>query len=129
MPFAQLTLNRPDMPQETRDLLAATVIDLLAQDLGKLARITVVHVDLVPTESWYVGPARPDGVGGHLTVSLSTGINTDTEKALFIRHMYDALARIVGPLADIFYIHVLEIPGSSWGYNGLPQSGRTEDVD
>ena len=129
MPFVHLALNRPNLPQTTVDELAKTVTDLLAQDFGKIARITVVHVDLVPSESWFVGSAQPDGVGGHLTVSLSTGINTDTEKAVFIRHMYEALERIVGPLAEIFYIHVLEIPGKSWGYNGVPQADRTEDVD
>lgn len=129
MPFAHLAVNRPDLPQSTVEELAATVTDLLAQDFGKIARITVVHVDLVPVESWYVGSAHPEGVGGHLTVSLSTGINTDAEKAVFIRHMYDALGRILGPLAEIFYIHVLEIPGKSWGYNGIPQADRTEDID
>lgn len=129
MPFAQVILNRPDLPQETVDEVARTVTTLLEQDLGKIARITVVHVDLVPVASVSIGGRPIEGVGGHLTVSLSTGINTDIEKAAFIEHMYAALERIVGPMAEVFYVEVHEIPGKSWGYNGVPQADRVEDAD
>jgi 4-oxalocrotonate tautomerase len=129
MPFVRLTLNRPDLPEETRDALARTVTDLLAQDLRKIARITVLTVDLQPERSWYVGAQHVEGVGGHLDVLLSAGINTDEEKAAFIAHGYEALGRILGPLAPVFYIAVHEIPALDWGYNGVPQGVRVEDTD
>ena len=86
MPFVRLTLNKPDLPQETTNMLAKTITDLLAQDLRKIARITVLNVDLQPEQSWYVGAAPVTGVGGHLDVFLSDHINTDEEKAAFIAH-------------------------------------------
>lgn len=129
MPFVRLTLNAPDLPQATVDELAGSITQLLAEDLDKLARITVMQVELVPEQSWFIGAKPVTGVGGNMQVSLSSGINTDKEKAAFIDHAYAALGRILGPLAEIFYIEVHEIPGKSWGYNGLPQADRTEDVD
>ena len=129
MPFARLTLNRPDLPQETVDALAETITELLARDLRKIARITVVSVDLQPERSWYVGAAPVEGVGGHLDVLLSAGINTDEEKAAFIAHGHEALGRILGPLAPVIYIAVHEVRALDWGYNGVPQGVRVEDTD
>jgi 4-oxalocrotonate tautomerase len=129
MPFVRLTLNRPDLPQATVDELASTITDLLAQDLRKIARITVMDVDLQPERSLYIGAAPVSGVGGHLDVLLSSGINTDEEKAAFIAHAYEALGRILGPLASVFYVAIHEIPALDWGYNGVPQGVRVEDTD
>ncbi|GLZ52129.1 tautomerase family protein [Actinomycetospora sp. NBRC 106378] len=129
MPFVRLTLNRPDLPPRTVDTLASTITDLLAQDLRKIARITVVDVDLQPERSVYVGAAPVEGVGGHLDVLLSDGINTDEEKAAFIAHAHEALGRILGPLASIFYVAIHEVPPLNWGYNGIPQGVRVEDTD
>ena len=129
MPYVHLTLNKPDLPQETVDRLATTVTDLLAQDMRKIARITVMNVDLQPERSWFVGSTAVSGVGGHLEVLLSAEINTDEEKATFIAHAHDALQDILGELASIFYIAVHEIPALDWGYNGIPQGARTVDTD
>lgn len=129
MPFVRLTLNNPTLDADTQHELAATITNLLAEDFGKIPEITVFQVNLVPAESWFIGSQPVTGTGGHLEVSLSTGINTDIEKAAFIDHAYSELTRILGTLAQIFYIEVHEIPGKSWGYNGLPQADRTHDVD
>jgi 4-oxalocrotonate tautomerase len=129
MPFARLTLNRNDLPQETVERLAAAVTNLLAQDLRKIARITVVDIDLQPEGAVFIGAKPVTGVGGHLEVLLSAEINTDEEKATFIDHAYSALHDILGELAPIFYVAVREIPALDWGYNGIPQGARTEDFD
>lgn len=129
MPFARLTLNDPDLPQRTVDELAAEVTVRLEADLGKPGRIAVVQIDLVPRRSWYIGSEPVSGTGGHLEVTLSAGINTDVEKAAFIANTYRGLERILGQLAQIFSIEVDELPGKSWGYNGIPQADRHEDVD
>ncbi|KQY09266.1 hypothetical protein ASD37_02050 [Mycobacterium sp. Root135] len=129
MPYVHLTLNKPDLPQETVNRLATSITDLLAQDMRKIARITVMNVDLQPERFWYVGATAVSGVGGHLEVLLSAEINTDEEKATFIAHAYDALQDILGDLASIFYIAVREIPALDWGYNGIPQGARTVDTD
>ena len=129
MPFVRLTLNDPSLDSATQQRLAGSVTDLIAQDFGKNAGITVVQINLVAQESWFIGSQPVVGTGGHLEVSLSTGINTDIEKAAFIDHAYTALQNILGRLAQIFYIEVHEIPGKSWGYNGLPQANRSLDVD
>ncbi|WP_433798836.1 tautomerase family protein [Actinomycetospora sp. CA-084318] len=129
MPFVRLTLNRPELPQETVDTLASTITDLLAQDLRKIARITVMSVDLQPERSWFVGAAPVEGVGGHLDVLLSDGINTDEEKAAFIAHAHAELGRILGPLASVFYVALHEVPPLNWGYNGIPQGVRVEETD
>ena len=129
MPFVRLTLNDPSLDCDTRQELAGTVTNLLAQDFGKNPEITVVQVNLVPADSWFIGSEPVTGTGGHMEVSLSTGINTDVEKATFIDHAYTALEGILGKLAQIFYIEVHEIPGKSWGYNGLPQADRSIEAD
>lgn len=129
MPFVRLTLNRQDLPQETVQRLAGTITDLLAQDLRKIARITVLDVDLQPEASVFIGAQPVTGVGGHLEVLLSAEINTDEEKAAFIDHAYAALREILGELAPVFYVAVREIPALGWGYNGIPQGARVEDFD
>lgn len=129
MPFVRLTLNSPSLDPLVEKELATSITDLLAQDFGKNADITVVQINLVPAESWFIGSEPVEGTGGHLEVSVSTGINTDIEKEALIAHAYAELERILGKLAQIFYIEVHEIPGKSWGYNGLPQADRPLDVD
>lgn len=129
MPFVRLTLNRQDLPRETVQRLARVVTDLLAQDLRKIARITVVDVDLQPEAAVFIGGEPVRGVGGHLDVLLSADVNTDEEKAAFIEHAYAALREVLGELAPVFYVAVREIPALDWGYNGVPQGVRVEDVD
>ena len=129
MPFVRLTLNDSSLAAHTQQKLATSMTKLIEQDFGKNPEITVVQINLVPTESWFIGCEPVTGTGGHMEVSLSTGINTDAEKATFIHDAYRELEEILGTLAQIFYIEVHEIPGKSWGYNGLPQADRSLDAD
>ncbi|MGT2425830.1 tautomerase family protein [Amnibacterium kyonggiense] len=129
MPFVRLTLNRQNLPQDTVQRLAGVITDLLAQDLRKIARITVMDIDLQPETAVFIGAEPVTDVAGHLEVLLSADINTDEEKAAFIEHAYAALREILGALAPVFYVAIREIPALDWGYNGIPQGVRVEDFD
>lgn len=125
MPFARVTIANPDVPADTQAALAADITALLEKDLLKEPEVTVVQINLVPADRWFVANARPvEATGAHLEVSITAGTNTSQEKAAFIEHAYAVLADRLGPLPAAAYVALYELDGESYGYNGVTQLAR-----
>ncbi|GAB0105704.1 hypothetical protein JMUB6875_46850 [Nocardia sp. JMUB6875] len=125
MPFARVTIANPDVPADTQAALAADITALLEKDLLKEPEVTVVQINLVPADRWFVANARPvEATGAHLEVSITAGTNTSQEKAAFIEHAYTVLADRLGPLPAAAYVALYELDGESYGYNGVTQLAR-----
>ncbi|MTE16775.1 tautomerase family protein [Nocardia aurantiaca] len=125
MPFARLTIADLDCAADTQTALAADITELLEQDLLKEPEVTVVQINLVPAERWFVAAAHPvEATGVHLEVSITAGTNTAQEKAAFIGHAYDLLSSRLGPMPAAAYVALYELDGESYGYNGVTQLAR-----
>lgn len=125
MPFARITIADPDIAPDVQAALAADITALLEKDLLKEPEVTVVQVNLVPSERWFVAGVRPvSATGVHLEVSITVGTNTAQEKAAFIEHADEVLFRHLGPLPSAAYVALYELDGESYGYNGVTQLAR-----
>jgi 4-oxalocrotonate tautomerase len=124
MPFARFTIADPELAAEVQADLAAGVTALLERDLLKEPEVTVVHVNLVPAQRWFVAAERADATGAHLEVSITAGTNTAQEKAAFIDHAYELLGKHLGTLPAAAYVALYELDGESYGYNGITQLAR-----
>ncbi|UGT42632.1 hypothetical protein LTV02_04220 [Nocardia yamanashiensis] len=124
MPFARLTIANTEIPTDVRAGLAAGITALLEKDLHKEPEVTVVHVNLVPGDTWFVAAEPEQATGAHLEVSITAGTNTAAEKAAFIEHAYALLSDRLGPLPAAAYVALYELDGESYGYNGVTQLAR-----
>ncbi|BAW06168.1 tautomerase family protein [Nocardia seriolae] len=125
MPFVRLTIADPDIAVDVRSALARDLSALLESGLGKEYEHTVVHIDLVPADRWYVAGVHPgEGTGAHLEVSITAGTNTPEEKAAFISDAHELLGRRLGVLPAAVYVALYELDGRSYGYNGITQAAR-----
>lgn len=124
MPFARFTIADTELAADVQATLAKDVTALLERDLLKEPEVTVVQVNLVPAERWFVAAERVEGTGAHLEVSITAGTNTAAEKAAFIQHAYELLAEHLHPLPAAAYVALYELDGESYGYNGVTQLAR-----
>ncbi|MEV5976900.1 tautomerase family protein [Streptomyces sp. NPDC052114] len=121
MPHIRATVTDPDLPADTRRALAEGLTRLAVSALGKSAERTIVHLDLVPADRYYVG-ARPltDGRDAHLEVSITAGTNSAAEKAAFLTGATAFLTDLLGPLAR-GGVALHELHPESYGYQGVTQ--------
>ncbi|RDI63101.1 tautomerase family protein [Nocardia pseudobrasiliensis] len=125
MPFARLTLADPGVSADVRTRFAAEITALLEKDLLKEPEVTVVQVNPVLPENWFIMGEHPErSTGVHLEVSITAGTNTAQEKSAFIAHAYQLLADLFGPLPAAAYVALYELDGESYGYNGVTQLAR-----
>ena len=131
MPTLTLKIAAPhnDAHNQTRDHALATALTAItANTLGKRAEVTAVLIEDLPAARWFVGarPAvRPTAL---LEISVTTGTNTDAQKAAFVDAAFAELARQLAPgsaLEEASYVIVREVPASDWGYGGRTQQARS----
>ncbi|MEU6822076.1 tautomerase family protein [Streptomyces atriruber] len=122
MPHIRATVTDPDLPADVGRALAEGLTGLAVTALGKSAERTIVRIDPVPADCYYVaGKPLADGARDvHLEVSITAGTNSATEKAAFISGAAAFLAELLGPLAR-GGVALHELHPESYGYQGVTQ--------
>ncbi|MFF8654427.1 tautomerase family protein [Streptomyces huasconensis] len=122
MPHIRATITGPDLPPDVRRTLAEGLTDLAVSALGKSGARTIVHLDLVPADRYYVGDRPLTGAArdAHLEVSITAGTNSAAEKAAFITEAHAFLSGLLGPLAR-GGVALHELHPESYGYQGITQ--------
>ncbi|MEU7645822.1 tautomerase family protein [Streptomyces huasconensis] len=122
MPHIRATITGPDLPPDVRRTLAEGLTDLAVSALGKSGARTIVHLDLVPADRYYVGGEPLTGAArdAHLEVSITAGTNSAAEKAAFITEAHAFLSGLLGPLAR-GGVALHELHPESYGYQGITQ--------
>ncbi|MFH8611919.1 4-oxalocrotonate tautomerase family protein [Streptomyces sp. NPDC018029] len=121
MPHIRATVTDPALPADTARALAEGLTGLAVTALGKSAERTVVHLDLVPADRYYVaGKPLTGGRDAHLEVSITAGTNSAEEKAAFITGAAAFLPELLGPLAR-GGVALHELHPESYGYQGVTQ--------
>lgn len=124
MPFINIKIAGPDLTLEQTARRHHGVIDLMARVLRKKTELTSVLVEQAPASGWNIGKQALT-VAAHLDAKVTAGTNTSEEKVRFIAEANGLLKDVLGsalPVAS--YVVIDEIPGDSWGYDGLTQADR-----
>ncbi|MFF7725486.1 4-oxalocrotonate tautomerase family protein [Streptomyces sp. NPDC008001] len=121
MPYIRVTIPDPGLPADVQSALAEGLTRLAVSALGKSAARTVVHINLVPAGSYYVGGRALAGSrDAHVEASITAGTNSAAEKAAFIAEAGELLSDVLGPLPRSG-VALHELHPESYGYNGVTQ--------
>ncbi|MFH8572797.1 4-oxalocrotonate tautomerase family protein [Streptomyces sp. NPDC017993] len=121
MPHIRVTIPDPDLPADVRRTLAEGLTRLAVSVLHKSDARTIVHIDLVPADSYFIG-GKPltGGRDAHIEASITAGTNSAEEKAAFIPPADAFLTNVLGPLPRSG-VALHELHPESYGYHGVTQ--------
>lgn len=126
MPLLVLNSNTTLTPPQKTEL-ATRLADITEAVLRKRRQVIVVRFDGGDlADRWYsdgvIDPAETTIF--ELSILITTGTNTEQEKADWIAQAWSAVTGVLGACTHANYISVREIDGTDWGYNGLTQDQR-----
>ncbi len=124
MPYLNLSYAAPDALPVAE--VAATLTGLTVALLGKKESLTVVSINRMPVDHWFVGgqALTPGQSGAVLEIRVTEGTNTKAQKAAFIRDAFGALAARLAELHPASYVAIHDLPADAWGYSGETQEYR-----
>lgn len=114
---------KPDI----RTDVAALASRLAAEHLRKDPAVTAVLAEPADPYSWFVAGKHPtdEGLSAFwLDIKITAGTNTKAETAAFIRHAFQGMERLLGPLHAESYVLVDAVDGDAYGYGGRTQNAR-----
>ncbi len=121
MPYFRVTVTDPDLPTDARRALAEGLTGLAVAVLGKSSARTIVHVNPVAADDYFVdGRPLTGGRDAHVEASITLGTNSAAEKAAFIAEAGALLSDVLGPLARSG-VALHELHPESYGYQGVTQ--------
>jgi 4-oxalocrotonate tautomerase len=122
MPFIRVTVTDTALPADVQRTLAEGLTGLAVSALRKSGARTIVHVDLVPADRYYVDgrPLTGGSLDAHVEATVTVGTNSATEKAAFIAEAGELLTKTLGPLARCG-VALHELHPESYGYEGVTQ--------
>ncbi|MBI4998758.1 MAG: 4-oxalocrotonate tautomerase family protein [Rhodocyclales bacterium] len=126
MPFLDLKVSRGDTPDDAK-AIAGKLTRLTHELLGKRREVTAVAIDWLPAEQWFIGGESLAGSGRRsffLKIEITTGTNTKDQKAAFVAAVFNAMEKLLGPLAPASYVVIQEVSADAWGYAGRTQEYR-----
>ncbi|MEV4870340.1 tautomerase family protein [Streptomyces syringium] len=121
MPYFRVTVTDPDLPSDVQHVLAEGLTGLAVSALRKSSARTIVHIDLVPADRYFVdGRPLTGGRDAHLEAGITLGTNSAEEKAAFIARAGELLSGLLGPLSRCG-VALHELHPESYGYHGVTQ--------
>jgi 4-oxalocrotonate tautomerase len=126
MPILTVKVAAVPSPALTRQI-AGMLSDLTTRILGKKPEVTSIAVDYVSPEHWIVGGrslAEQGKSSVYLDIKITDETNTKSEKAEYIREVFEGFARLLGNLHEESYIYVQDVRASAYGYGGRTQEFR-----
>lgn len=127
MPIIEVKFAAAPGRRVARREIAETASTLAADVLGKSPAVTAVVVEEVSAEDWFCGghALAESGLASFwLSIRITEGTNTRAEMTEFIAATFAAMGRLLGPLHEESYIHVMEARGFAYGYGGRTQDER-----
>ncbi len=126
MPILNVLLSGPART-ETTQAVATLLSDLTARLLHKKPELTSIAVRYVDPEHWVVGGrtlAEQGWSSAYVEIKITDETNTRSEKAAYIRAVFDGLSALLPNLHHESYIHVDDVRAGAYGYGGLTQEYR-----
>ena len=107
-------------------------VDALTQQvLGKQLPVIAITVQYIPAEAWFIGGRSLAELGQtafHLDISITDETNTKTEKARYLREVYQAMARLRPKLHEVSYVYLIDARAAAYGYGGKTQEFRHQQA-
>lgn len=151
MPYIHIRVASESLSAVQIRRLSAGTTKLMAERLRKRPEVTVVTVETLPPDRWFLaGSAIPTPRRGRCTlrsraltmlachanspsgacaamaeIKITQGTNTAEEKANFLADFHQLLGDCLGPFDTPAYVVIHEVPGGDWGYDGLSQAQRS----
>lgn len=126
MPGLRLTVSG-DGNTGLSDRLAAELTALTCSVLGKEPVKTMVLVQYVPREHWFIAGSSLAAQGKNsfrLEVTITEETNTKSQKAEYHRQAFDLLSTLIGNVHPHSNVHIIDCAATSYGYGGLTQEYR-----
>ncbi len=136
MPGLRLTVSG-DGNTGLSDRLAAELTALTCSVLGKEPVKTMVLVQYVPREQWFIAGSSLAAQGKNsfrleVTITEETNTeetnteetNTKSQKAEYHRQAFDLLSTLIGNVHPHSNVHIIDCAATSYGYGGLTQEYR-----
>lgn len=121
MPFIRVIVTDTALSADVQRTLAEGLTGLAVSALRKSGARTIVHVDLVSADRYYVdGRPLTGGLDAHVEATVTIGTNSAAEKAAFIAEAGELLTKTLGPLARCG-VALHELHPESYGYDGVTQ--------
>lgn len=150
MPYIHIRIASEYLPAGQIQQLSAGTTRLMADILRKRPELTVVTVETLAPERWFLaGQAIPSPRRARCTlrsraltllaaqsqppagacaamaeIRITQGSNTVEEKAAFLAAFDRLLGDCLGDFDTPAYVVFHEVPGSDWGYDGMSQAQR-----
>ena len=124
MPIITLSINC-ELSSNARLATVERLTDITSTVLGKKRELTVVRIDTSVSCDFYIAGKPTNYTVAYLEIVITEGSNTPTEKTAWLKATWQMLSETLGIAIQPNYILVKEIPGDSWGYNGLSQIFRS----
>jgi 4-oxalocrotonate tautomerase len=113
---------------ELSNQIASTLVELTKRLLGKNPDLMAIAVSYVDPRDWFVGGrslADQRKSSFFLDIKVVDETNTKAEKAVYVREVFDAFARLLPTsLHEESYIHVDDVRPTAYGYGGRTQEFR-----
>ena len=123
MPILNVKLNVPQAQIITKQVVTL-LTDVTHNILKKRREVTVVQVEYIPPQQWFMGGNVLEGASYSLDIKVTSGTNTKDEMQSYLQAVFTGMEAIVGKVATASYSVIHEVRADSWGYGGSTQEFR-----
>ena len=126
MPYLHIQLSGARDDALARQAANAAA-ELTSGILHKDRALTAVVVEFIEPAHWFIAGQALSTAGlrsYHWYVSITDETNTKAEKARYIAAVHQAMAELLGDVAEHSYVHVADLRASAYGYGGRTQEAR-----
>ena len=126
MPVLTLKLVEP-VDQERAQQATVLLTNLTATILRKKRELTAVIIEPVQADLWSIGGVTMSDTKlatFALDIKVTQGTNTPSEKAAYVKAVFDGMQTLLGPLQAASYVIIGEVEAAAWGYGGRTQADR-----
>jgi 4-oxalocrotonate tautomerase len=130
MPYIDVVVSHEPEPG-LANTLALGISERTSRILGKVFEHTAVTLRFVSPAHWYVGGkslAELRCSSFWLDIKVTSGTNTKSERAAYLREITDFMREQLGTLHNVSYLRVDEVPGDAWGFEGISQEARRQGL-
>ena len=126
MPYIHVSVSRAPARTLARTLVEGVTARTF-RILRKRIEVTAVSISFVDPEQWFIGGQSLHELGRAtfwLDIGVTDGTNSKDEKAAYLADIFAFMRETLGPLHEISYVRVLDVPAAAWGYGGVSQEER-----
>lgn len=125
MPFISYRIGATDISQDQIDALIKQTSQLMTNVMNKKPERVTVQISLEAPTLWSAGGklvSQIEGCSVRMSIDITAGTNSIGEKEDMIAASDLMLNEILNTNSDAVYVIINEIPGESWGKDGVTLS-------